>query len=250
VQVQAGSLFSSVGSEIPLANVDRSGIISALRLSATWDRRDNRLFPSKGFMLFGSYEVSPSQLGASFEFTRLSAYGRYYQPLPFGFVLKGNATVGMIQQLNPNQGLPISELYKVGGINTVRGYYLRSIGPTVLVPQSSTPDAPAVPFGTGGNKQLIFNLELEFPIFEKVGIRGVLFSDAGNAYSDGSNGTPNERFFQDKQNNVPLGLFWSVGFGFRWFSPIGPLRFEWGIPLDKRPTDQPVDFEFTIGNFF
>ena len=91
---------------------------------------------------------------------------------------------------------------------------------------------------------------MEFPIFEKVGIRGVVFYDAGNAWGR------DERFFQDTQDRVPLGLFHSVGVGFRWFSPIGPLRFEWGIPLTPRSEtpqggpDQPVLFEFTIGNFF
>jgi outer membrane protein insertion porin family len=56
---------------------------------------------------------------------------------------------------------------------------------------------------------------------------------------------------------VPYSLYKSVGFGFRWTSPIGPLRFEWGIPLDRRidpytgaKTDRPLDFQFTIGNFF
>ena len=42
----------------------------------------------------------------------------------------------------------------------------------------------------------------------------------------------------------------SWGFGFRWFSPIGPLRFEWGIPFKTLPGEQPIVFEFTIGNFF
>ncbi len=46
------------------------------------------------------------------------------------------------------------------------------------------------------------------------------------------------------------GIRRSVGFGFRWFSPIGPLRFEWGIPLDAQVGEQPLVFEFTIGNFF
>ena len=126
----------------------------------------------------------------------------------------------------------------------MRGYFLRSISPTLLVPVNSNPDAAITEFRSGGNKQLILNLELEFPIFEKAGIRGVLFYDAGNAYAI------NERLFQDRQDDVPLGLFHSVGFGFRWFSPIGPLRFEWGIPLTKRPDDEPILFEFTIGNFF
>jgi outer membrane protein insertion porin family len=42
----------------------------------------------------------------------------------------------------------------------------------------------------------------------------------------------------------------SWGFGLRWFSPIGPLRFEWGIPFKPLPGEQPIVFEFTIGNFF
>ncbi|MEM9488486.1 MAG: BamA/TamA family outer membrane protein, partial [Myxococcota bacterium] len=48
------------------------------------------------------------------------------------------------------------------------------------------------------------------------------------------------------------GIRTSVGFGFRWFSPIGPLRFEWGIPLDRQEeqNEEPLVFEFTIGNFF
>ena len=42
----------------------------------------------------------------------------------------------------------------------------------------------------------------------------------------------------------------SAGFGFRWFSPIGPLRFEWGLPINRLPGEDPIVFEFTIGNFF
>jgi outer membrane protein insertion porin family len=45
-------------------------------------------------------------------------------------------------------------------------------------------------------------------------------------------------------------LFHSVGFGIRWFSPLGPLRFEVGFPLTRRAIDDPYLFEFTIGNFF
>ena len=55
-----------------------------------------------------------------------------------------------------------------------------------------------------------------------------------------------------------LGLYSSVGFGVRWFSPFGPLRFEWGFPLVRRPVGTPgipqgdglVQFEFNIGTSF
>jgi outer membrane protein insertion porin family len=137
----------------------------------------------------------------------------------------------------------------LGGINSVRGYPLRTVTPKTLIATSSTPDHSVTTFGTGGNKQIYFNAELEFPVLEKVGIRGVLFYDAGNVFARDA------AFFaqqDDQQNNLtlPLGLYHSVGFGVRWFSPIGPLRFEWGIPLTKRVTDQPIGFEFTIGNSF
>jgi outer membrane protein insertion porin family len=91
------------------------------------------------------------------------------------------------------------------------------------------------------------NFELELPLMEKVGIRGVVFYDMGNAFAPGTWSDP----------AVSLGLYKSVGFGFRWFSPLGPLRFEWGIPLNRRKDpitgvylDSAVDFQFTIGNFF
>ena len=54
----------------------------------------------------------------------------------------------------------------------------------------------------------------------------------------------------DFPDSVVKGIRTSVGFGFRWFSPIGPLRFEWGIPLDRQENEEPLVFEFTIGNFF
>jgi outer membrane protein insertion porin family len=242
VRVEPSRSFAT----IPLANrLRRSGTTSSLRLSLQWDRRDNRLFPSRGHLLFGSAELAPSFLGSTFLFARYNAYARYYRPLFWGFVFKVNATLGYIQTLDANSPVPISELFYLGGINSIRGYPLRTISPTVLVPRSGDPLALVDAFPVGGNKQAIFNFELEFPIIEKVGIKGVLFYDAGNAFATNAN------FFQDRQYKLPLGMFHSVGFGFRWFSPIGPLRFEWGFPLNRRlDIDQPVQFEFTIGNFF
>ncbi|MFT3842429.1 MAG: outer membrane protein assembly factor BamA [Myxococcaceae bacterium] len=242
INVEPGTNFDT---QIPISNQFRSGVTSLVRLAATWDRRNDRLFPSKGFLQYASVELAPSFLGGTFNFARYTAYSRFYFSLPLGMVLKTNAQVGYIQQLDASRPLPISEMYYLGGITTIRGYLLRSITPTILVGGSAKPDATVQNFGVGGDKEFIFNLELEFPIFEKVGIRGVLFYDAGNAFAT------NAKFFQDLNYNLPLGLFHSVGFGFRWFSPIGPLRFEWGIPLNRRsPSDQPVLFEFTIGNSF
>jgi len=183
------------------------------------------------------------------EFTRLSWVTRYYWPVIWGIVLKSNITLGYI-----TPGAPIFEKYFVGGIFTVRGYEPRSIGPKQDMGKDSTdPETYLTPSGVGGNKQVIGNIELEFPIFPQVNIRGVLFLDAGNSYGEGEY-LFSERYSEDADKNrlkeTWLGMYWSTGFGFRWFSPIGPLRFEWGIPLTRRPGDKDILFEFTIGNFF
>lgn len=243
VDVQQGS--TADGSLLD-ARGFRSGRTSSVRLSAQWDHRDNRLFPTKGWLFYGSAEFAPTFFGGTFNFNRYTGYARGYYPLPFGIVAKANAQIGYIQTLDYQNQLPFSENYYLGGINTVRGYTLRTISPCSF--RISRPDSSPVCRSVGGNKQIFFNVEIEFPIFEKVGIRGVVFADAGNAFADDA------RFFEEKKYNLPLGLFWSIGFGFRWFSPIGPLRFEWGIPFNRRndviPADQPVLFEFTIGNSF
>ena len=105
--------------------------------------------------------------------------------------------------------------------------------------------------------QVIGNAEIEFPLFDKVGIRGVVFSDMGNAFNledQYCTLRPVERRREQGslQGSARTSSAYreSWGFGFRWFSPIGPLRFEWGIPFRTLPGEQPMVFEFTIGNFF
>jgi len=111
-------------------------------------------------------------------------------------------------------------------------------------------------FLIGGNMQVIGNAEIEFPIFDKVGIRGVVFTDVGNSFN-----LEKDQYCKLRPTGVdpskdPCRGRWTcrptreLGFGFRWFSPIGPLRFEWGVPFRTLPGEQPIVFEFTIGNFF
>lgn len=228
-----------------LADQFRSGNTSAVRLGWLWDKRNNRLFPSQGWFMNVTAEFAPRAFGGSYIFNRYTGNFRGYVPLPLGIVLKAQMQLGVIQQLEPANGLPASELYYLGGIFSVRGYPIRTISPCELA--AATADGPATCINVGGDRQIFVNVELEFPIFEKVGIRGVLFYDAGNVFA---RGVP---FFQDRTYpNLPLGLFHSLGFGFRWFSPIGPLRFEWGFPLNQRKGIdlQVPQFEFTIGQSF
>ena len=108
----------------------------------------------------------------------------------------------------------------------------------------------------GGNLSIVTNLELEFPIIPQVNIRGVPFFDAGNAFNlerfwcDQTAGGAANPYSDACLMREPWMVRTSVGFGFRWFSPLGPLRFEWGIPLVRFEDEEPIDFQFTIGNVF
>ena len=220
--------------DIDIKRLRQSGLTSSLRGTVSYDSRNNRLFPSKGNYTTLSVEHAAEWLGSENLFTRYQARTRFYFNPVFDWVLKFNTTLGYVVS-GDDRPVPLFERFFVGGIFTVRGFERNSIGESLGI--ASLPGANLDPINIGGDKQLIFNAELEIPIFAEVGIRGVLFFDAGNAWGI-------------DRSVDPFDLRTSLGFGFRWQSPVGPLRFEWGFPIDPAPGEDPVVFEFTIGNFF
>ncbi|MDP9033436.1 MAG: outer membrane protein assembly factor BamA [Myxococcota bacterium] len=258
--------FASVFQQLPLANLFNSGRVASLRPSITLDTRDNRLFPTAGVFLQASTELASEVVGSEFNYLRHRFTGRFYYPLGgsngmpgSGFVIKLNTEFGLITSPDP-QGVPIFQRYFLGGILDVRGFTLRSIGPRLPLTQGLDPNSLPIANGAnvGGNLQAYENLELEFPILDKVGIRGVVFFDAGNAWNTEDQfcrTTPAPQFphVVSPCFSFPGSLGYlrtSVGAGVRWFSPLGPLRFEWGVPLMPLSYENHTDFEFTIGNFF
>ncbi len=233
VDVRAGGI-KGVG-DVPVANLDQVGITSSLALTAAFDNRDDRMFPTKGNVSSLSLEWSGSEIGSDFDYIRINARSRQYFPIIWGIIGKVAASWGYI--FSPKgHPLPIFERFQVGGIFTVRGFERASLGPSIPVGSSRDPSAWPTAFKIGGTQQLVLNIEAEFPIFQQIGVRGVVFFDAGNAYDDGQ--WPN-----------PLKMRTAMGFGIRWTSPIGPLRFEWGFPLKREKGEPPVVFEFNIGTF-
>ena len=127
------------------------------------------------------------------------------------------------------------ERFCLGGINTLRGYDLNTIGPQLRIPSSETGGDRL--FTYGGNRMVVANLEWEVPIYDPAGFRGVAFADAGQAYGE--------------DEAIDLTKFrYDYGFGLRWQSPFGPLRFEWGIPIGKREGESGSVFNFSIGQSF
>ncbi|MFH0809324.1 MAG: outer membrane protein assembly factor BamA [Pseudomonadota bacterium] len=199
--------------------------------AATYLKRDSRdrIFdPTHGSV--NELNVEYAGLGGDSNFARLTASSGWYYPLWWDIVFFGRGKAGYIKPIGSgDRVLPLYERFYLGGINSVRGFDYYTISPRVQGDY------------VGGNKMLLFNFELQFPLVKDAGLMGVAFYDAGNAF-----GVP-------PSNEGDFDLFDlrdSAGVGFRWFSPIGPLRVEWGRNLHPRPGEKTSNWEFSVGQMF
>jgi len=247
----------SVFRQLPIANLFNDGLTSSLRPTLTYDTRNNRLFPTAGIFLQGSTEVSVAGLGSENEFIRNQFTGRFYYPITPTIVFKVNTQAGLVTSPAAD-GVPLFARFFLGGIFDIRGYRLRTVGPRLPLTNALDPNSPTVQNGAnvGGNMSYFQNVELEFPIIQAVGLRGVVFTDLGNAWNLEDvycKAAPASEFSVADPCFEPQDIFQvraSAGFGLRWFSPLGPLRFEWGFPFNRLSFEESSVFQFTIGNFF
>jgi outer membrane protein insertion porin family len=231
------------------ANLFRGGWTSSIRGSLAYDTRDNRLLPTNGAYAAAYAEYAGRLTGSENELVRYGGFARRYRHLG-PFVLRLNAEFDVTQSLD-GRGVPLTERYLLGGISDIRGYQPRSLGPHLWSQHAGDVGQLLDPLAIGGNLQVIGNAELEFPLVKSVGLSGVAFFDIGNAYNLES------KFCTRPGSDACTGGFdaiaslrKSVGLGVRWLSPIGPLRFEWGLPLDLKPGEKPDGLLFSIGSSF
>ena len=212
-----------------------SGLTSAMNLTLARDRRDNRIIPRTGTYAIFTNELSGTVLGGDNDFYRTNFRFMAYEPLfKKKLVFKQFARIGYIRSLNDN-AVPLFERFFVGGPYSLRGFYPNSVGPRLRIPQS--PSGAEDEFVYGGDKLLLLIGEVEWWIYEPAGISLVAFVDAGNT-------------FAEQESYSITNIRADYGFGLRWNSPMGPMRFEWGIPIHRRPNENGVVFNFTIGNMF
>ena len=223
-----------------------TSLTSAVTPGINYDSRDHFFAPTEGTK--SAFSVKFAGLGGDTRFIKTDVSGRWHYPLLKDPNWGGNYVLALGGQLgygvgfgsNNNTGgndLPLFDRYFLGGINSVRGFAERSLGPrepSCTTDKSTTPPTVTC-HGTdvvGGNTAVVMNTELLFPIMEQYGVRGVAFFDMGNAFN-GFN-------FSDLRR--------SVGAGVRWMSPFGPLRVELGFPLNKQPHDETSVLGFSIGS--
>ncbi|MDR2301661.1 MAG: outer membrane protein assembly factor BamA, partial [Deltaproteobacteria bacterium] len=150
-----------------------NSINSAFTISLMRDTRNHYFQPTAGASARASYTVATPLFGGD------TAYHRYeleyahwipITPLP-GWAIMGHAEIGYVTPYK-RDGLPIYEKYQLGGINSIRGYDWYEI----------SPKDPITGENIGGEKMLVLNFELTFPLLSEQGLFGVLFYDMGNVW--------------------------------------------------------------------
>jgi outer membrane protein insertion porin family len=212
-------------------------ITSSLRPSLSRNTIDMPFDPTEGSINTLSAEFAG--LGGKNEFTKIDVTSRWYFPFykaesgwKLVYSIAGTFGYGFGNGGRSGEELPLSERYFPGGINTVRGFQNRTLGPRERFPDNLSGEMLSSEIG--GSSQLILNNEIIFPIIPDAGVKGVVFFDAGNAFS--------------KQDGIDLGdLRLAAGVGLRWLSPFGPLRIEIGIPLNSKPQDEESLVLFSFG---
>ncbi len=217
---------------VPLTADDLSdqGILSSLVYSVIRDKRNNRFETTEGN--YQSVSLETAGLGGDKRFIKWTANNRYYQRIIGDLVFRNSFEYGQIEPLS-GRAVPTSERFFLGGPNNLKGFQLYSVGPNRIVPSVGNPNV-LVRKPLGGNAQLFGLFELEYPLVREAGLKFVTFYDVGNSFSE----FPTSGNFTVRSD---------AGFGFRWFSPIGPLRFEWGFPFARKPNEDTSVFNFFIG---
>jgi len=209
-----------------IKDVEGKNLTSSLTSGISRDSRDRRFNARKGSINSLTVEYAGGFLGGDNYFTKYRARSAWFFPFFWDTAFSVQGKWGYIDQ-RPGGKLPVYEKFRLGGMNTVRGFEYGDISPI----------DPATGDRIGGEKMMVYNLEFRFPLLKGQGVMGVLFFDAGNVFTKDANYTFS-------------GIRMGSGAGIRWYSPIGPLRLEWGKNLDPKPGEPSSNWEFTIGTPF
>lgn len=213
-----------------------NGIASGIEVSVVRDKRNNTFEPTKGYMA----TVGTEYVGLGFDqrWIKTELEGRYYYPVVGDLILRSRVRALQLFQTTDRK-IPRTEKFAMGGARTLRGYNLEEIGPRKEVDVKNN-DGKMVKqsFNMGGLYSLLGTLEFEHPLIQEAGLKWVVFYDIGNIY---------ESYIGKDQD---YDLKQDFGYGFRWFSPIGVLRFEFAHPINRGENTAPNQFYFDIGQLF
>jgi outer membrane protein insertion porin family len=205
--------ISNLDSDVSAALAEQAGssLVSSLGFSVTNDYRDSKLSPTRGWDITNNADIAGGPLGGDKNFYRFQTSGEFFYPIKINdvtTVIEFSGRTGIVQAYPKTPDVPIFERYFTGGQDSIRGYDERTVGPL----DHNTNDA------IGGEALLLGSVEYTVPIIEI--IKGAVFFDTGNVW--------------DKVRNYGTGgLKSGTGVGLRVKTPIGPIKLDYGIPLDN-----------------
>ncbi|HEY7513510.1 MAG TPA: BamA/TamA family outer membrane protein, partial [Vicinamibacteria bacterium] len=188
--------------------------------TALLDGRNDLIDTSRGYFSSASLEYGDQALGSDFPIRKLLVQQFVYVPV-------GRIVLASAARWERAQGIGTTffeeDRLLAGGANTVRGYQEDSLRPE------------RVNLLGGTSSLLVLNQELRFPVLGPV--RGVLFGDGAILVSriEGVDTTDSH---------------WSTGLGVRYVTPVGILRFDFGIPLDQGFKPRRGRFYLSLGQVF
>jgi len=211
------------GAAFEIRDMQGRNVTSSMTIGIDRDSKDRPWNTSRGSYNNLSFEYAGGPFGGDVYYNRYEFMTQWFFPWRWDTSFMVQGRWGWVE---PREGgkLPDYQKYRLGGINTVRGYDKDSIA---LID-------PVTGDKLGGNKMMIYNFEFRFPLLKEQGIVGVVFLDAGNVFAE-----------KDTWNFTDIPM--SAGAGVRWYSPLGPIRIEYGHILNRRPQDSTGGIEFQIG---
>ena len=201
-----------------------STLESKIFTSIVFDSRDNPLLSRHGRRFTFAPFIAGSFLGGDIKVYGMDLEGSQYFHLPWDTILLINGEIATVSHYSSGSGVPIYERLYLGGSNNLRGFPFREVGPQ---DQNGEP--------IGGQSMARTTIEWTFPIIEKA--RGAVFYDTGfvntSSWAFGFNHIASD-----------------IGVGIRLDLPIGPLRLDYGYPIQRDGYNGGGHFNFNVGYQF
>jgi len=212
-----------------------TNILGSIKPSVTYDRRDDKFNPHRGYyLMFGSEYVQ--NLGLKpVSLLKMNSVGTVYIPTSRRNTLALQLSGGNIKSLSDDSQTPSDMFFYLGGRSTLRGIAEGALWPSDINDDAKV-EGGETKLSPGGNTYILYKVEFRFPLTR--GFDGGIFLDAGNLWIN-------------SENFSLINLRATTGFGLRYKTPVGPIALDIGFNLmpDEAVSEPIMAWHFSVGLF-